>query len=443
MEYEKMNSIELIELIEAGENSKVELKEDTIHQDSLAQEIVAFANTEGGIIIFGVQDKTNEIIGLAKEKADDLDNKISNLLLDLIKPFLQITTETKIINKHLLLLVEIPKGTNKPYNTKGSIYIRQGSTKRLLSDRDEILRLYQSSGNLYADEMLVENTSSSDISHDKINEYFERQNTKVNNVNERLLENLGVLKNSKLTLGGLLFFGKTPQQFKPVFIVKAVSFFGNSIGGKEYRTTLDIEGTIPEMFDSSLKFFTDNLKFIQKDQNFNSKGVLEISKIALEELVQNAFVHREYLKNSPIRLLIFDNRIEIISPGKLPNSLTIENIKLGNAVARNNLLVSYCSKVMPYRGLGSGITRAFEEQPNLELINDIDGEQFIVRIPRLKFIDRIKFVKDYPELENNILDLFEYPDMDNLQFKTNAIELINELDVPEETKEKLITYLSN
>ena len=125
-----------------------------------------------------------------------------------------------------------------------------------------------------------------------------------------------------------------------------------------------------------------NLKFIQKDQNFNSIGILEISEIAIEEILQNAIVHRDYLRNSPINLLIFDNRIEIISPGKLPNSLTIENIKLGNAVARNNLLVSYCSKIMTYRGLGSGITRALEEQPNIEFINNIEGEQFKVIIPR-------------------------------------------------------------
>jgi predicted HTH transcriptional regulator len=80
--------------------------------------------------------------------------------------------------------------------------------------------------------------------------------------------------------------------------------------------------------------------------------------------------------------MIFDNRIEIVSPGTLPNSLTIENIKMGNAVVRNNLLVSYCSKLMNYRGFGSGITRALENQPNIELFNDIEGEQFIVKIPR-------------------------------------------------------------
>ena len=80
--------------------------------------------------------------------------------------------------------------------------------------------------------------------------------------------------------------------------------------------------------------------------------------------------------------MIFDDRVEIVSPGSLPNSLTVENIKMGNAVVRNNLLVSYCSKSMIYRGFGSGINRALEAQPNIELINDVEGEQFKVIIPR-------------------------------------------------------------
>jgi len=385
MEHEKMNAlsnIELIDIIKAGENSKVEFKQDTIHQDSLLQEIVAFANTEGGIIIFGIQDHTYQIIGLSIKQLDDIDKQIANITNDLIRPFLQIITDTILIDDKRLLIISIPKGSNKPYNTKGAIYIRQGTTKRLLSDKDEILRLYQSTGNLYADEMLVENTSIKDLDLDKIKNYLSAQKKNVSNIDERLLINLSVLKSEKLTLGGLLFFGKNPQQYKPVFLIKAVSFFGNSIGGKDYRESLNIQGTIPELFDAGIRFFKNNLKHTQQGQNFNSVGILEISQVAIEEILQNALVHRDYLRNSPIRLLIFDNRIEIISPGKLPNNLTVENIKLGHAVARNNLLVTYCSKIMTYRGFGSGITRSLEEQPNIEFTNDVDGEQFIVKIPR-------------------------------------------------------------
>ena len=131
-----------------------------------------------------------------------------------------------------------------------------------------------------------------------------------------------------------------------------------------------------------MRFFTTNLYHLQAGQNFNKTGKLEVSQTALEELLQNALVHRDYSKNAPVRVMIFDNRIEIVSPGALPNSLTIENIKLGNAVVRNNLLVSFCSKLMIYRGFGSGISRAIAAQPDIEFINDVEGEQFRVIIPR-------------------------------------------------------------
>lgn len=131
-----------------------------------------------------------------------------------------------------------------------------------------------------------------------------------------------------------------------------------------------------------MAFFKRNLFHTQQGQNFNTQGILEISEVALQELLENALIHRDYIKNAPIRLMVFDNRIEIINPGSLPNSLTVEEIKYGNPVVRNNLMVSFAIYTLPYRGLGSGIVRAFQEQPDIELINDAEGEQFKVVIPR-------------------------------------------------------------
>ena len=199
---------------------------------------------------------------------------------------------------------------------------------------------------------------------------------------EEALKAKRVVKDGRITLAGLLFFGKNPQQIKPIFCIKCVAFYGNSIGGTAYRDSRDVHGTIPVLFDEGMAFFKRNLRHTQQGQNFNSQGILEISEIALQELLENALIHRDYLKNAPIRLLIFDNRIEIISPGSLPNSLTVEEIRFGNPVVRNNLMVSYAMHTLPYRGLGSGLKRALELQPNIELINDVEGEQFVVKIGR-------------------------------------------------------------
>jgi len=129
-----------------------------------------------------------------------------------------------------------------------------------------------------------------------------------------------------------------------------------------------------------MNFLKTQLNYVQNDKNFNSTGDLEIPETALEEAIQNALFHRDYTKNAAIRLLIFKDWVEIISPGKLPNHLTVERIKNGNSVIRNNVLVSFGGKVIPYRGLG--VRRILALHPATEFINEVDGEQFIVKLYR-------------------------------------------------------------
>ncbi|OQX14304.1 MAG: ATP-dependent DNA helicase RecG [Desulfobacteraceae bacterium IS3] len=383
-----MNALELLDIIESGETSRVQFKENLTSPDKFAAEMVAMSNSMGGVILLGVRDKTGEIIGLSYDELRDYNNKIGDIATNNIIPLIYVITEVvSMEDKKKILLVYITEGVNKPYKDKKlAVWVKQSSDKRRVTDNTEMLRLFQRSGNLYADEMEVYNTAIKDINENNFIRYFKKEfeeDIEATGLEySRILNNLNILRNERLTLGGLLFFGSDPQRFKPAFCIKAVSFFGNDIGSSEYRDSKDIQGTIPEMFEKGMSFFTSNLKWEQKGQNFNSTGILEVSKIALEELLQNALVHRDYLKNAPLRLLIFDNRIEIISPGSLPNNLTVENIKFGNVVVRNNLLATFCAKTMNYRGLGSGIKRSLKEQPDIEFTNDMEGEQFIVTIPR-------------------------------------------------------------
>ena len=386
-----MNETELLDIIKRGETSSVQFKLEFDNQDKIAAEMIAMANAKGGMIIFGIEDKTGSIVGLDYANLQSANNKISTIANDLIKPQIYVFTEIVSIEtdaeQKYILLVSIDEGIAKPYKDKnGTIWIKQGTDKRKLTDNDQIMRLFQQSGKVFADEMVVTDTNTEDIDRKKVEDYIKRVTKNPDEymkISDNVLyQNLHIIKKNNLTLGGLLFFSNEPQKYKPAFCVKAVSFYGNSIGGLNYRDSRDMAGTIPEMFRESISFLKMNLRHEQRGQNFNSVGILEISEIALEELVQNALIHRDYTRNSPIRLMIFDNRVEIISPGCLPNSLTVENIKLGTAVVRNNLLASYASKLIKYRGLGSGIVRAINEQPNIELINDESGEQFIVKIPR-------------------------------------------------------------
>lgn len=386
-----MNTVELLDIVSTGETSKVQFKEELPHKDSVTQEIVAMSNSLGGVILIGIKDVTGELVGLSAEQIEEYDRTISQIA-DNIKPIVYITTEVIKVDVNgtikNILVVHIQEGINKPYKTaKGEIYVKQGSNKRLVTDNAEIMRLFQHSGNLLADEMGVRGTSIDDINKDAFSEYFKKEFGQTFEEKgltyEEALKAKRILPDGQLSLAGFLFFGKDPQRIKPAFTIKAVSFIGNDISGTQYRSKpADFRGTIPQLFDETMSFLKANLQHLQAGQDFNSTGKLEISEIALIELVQNALVHRDYFKNSPIRILIFDDRVEIISPGKLPNSLTVEDIKYGNPVIRNNQLVAFASHTMPFSGLGSGIRRAIAEQPDIVLINDLEGEQFIVKIPR-------------------------------------------------------------
>lgn len=383
-----MDAIELLDIVGSGETSRVQFKETLDNDDKIAAELIAMSNSKGGIILFGIKDRTGEICGLDYAKLQYIGNRIATIATDFVKPQVFVTTEVVPIatetDSKKVLVVSIEEGIAKPYKDRnGVIWVKQGSDKRKLTDNNEQIRLFQQSGSLYVDEMIVPNTSIADIDSGKVEEYLRKIDEEdIDLPRDQIYRNMNILKDSRLTLGGLLFFSKEPQKYRPAFGIKAVSYFGNEIEGDAYRDSKNIEGAIPELFEQGMAFFKSSLRQIQNGQDFNSTGVLEISSVALEELLQNALIHRDYSKNAPIRILIFDNRIELISPGALPNSLTVENIKMGNTVVRNNLLVTFCSKTMKYRGLGSGILRALKEQQNIELINDSEGEQFIVRIPR-------------------------------------------------------------
>jgi ATP-dependent DNA helicase RecG len=199
---------------------------------------------------------------------------------------------------------------------------------------------------------------------------------------EQVLSNMNLAKDGKLTLAGLLLFGKNPQATKPFCLIRAIHFPGNEISDDLFIDKRDCNGTLDEQFRAAIIFLKSNLSYIQIGSSFNTPGELEIDEKVMEEALVNALLHRDYSKNAVIRLFIFKNRIEIVSPGSLPNHLTIENIKNGNSVSRNYLLVSFGTKILPYSGIGSGIPRIIRKHPSTNFFNDTNGEQFSVILNR-------------------------------------------------------------
>jgi predicted HTH transcriptional regulator len=176
---------------------------------------------------------------------------------------------------------------------------------------------------------------------------------------------------------------------QPQFVVKAIRYPGKTIHVSEYVDTEDFSGPLRKVFDDSLGFIMRNLHKVQAGRGVNAPGVPEISETVFEELLVNALVHRDYLVSAPIRIFIFDDRIEIISPGHLPNNLTVEKIRRGNSIIRNPILVSYVAKgLLPYHGLGSGIKRALEQWPQIDSIDDREGCLFIATVHRLEEVQK-------------------------------------------------------
>ncbi len=385
-----MEAIELIELIDRGEDSRTQFKkaQDVTNTRSLAGEMVAFANGKGGRILIGIDD-AGSVIGLSPEDIRRINQLISNTATDCVRPSINPETENISVGGNVVMVVTVREGISKPYaDNDGVFWVKSGSDKRRVTSREEIQRMLQSAELVHADEVPVDGTTSGDIDSEHFGVFFEKQYgeelDKTGISLGQLLINLGLARDTRLNLAGLMLFGRNPQRHRPAFVVKAVSFVGNDPVGDKYRDSQDIDGCLRDLYKGTISFLTRNLRYVQDGKDFNTEGDLEVSPAALEELVVNMLLHREYFISAPWRVFVFENRIELISPGALPNNITIENIRNGVSVIRNPLIASFATKAdeLPYRGIGTGIRRALAAVPELELESDHERNLFIARIPR-------------------------------------------------------------
>ena len=202
----------------------------------------------------------------------------------------------------------------------------------------------------------------------------------------KLLRNLHFIRpDGRLTVAAILLFAKYTQRWLPVMTAKCISFVGNFVGGNQFRDKVndtDMEGNLLHQFETIMSFFTRNLKTVQVEKEFNSLGQLEIPYTCLVELVVNALVHRSLNWKAPIRIFIFDNRVEIHSPGILPNGLSVDDIVAGTSMPRNNFLFANAIYLLPYTGAGSGIQRALSEDNRLSFSNNESLHEFVITIAR-------------------------------------------------------------
>ena len=403
---------DILEQIKAGEVSGVQFKERALDKYDIGCELVAFSNARGGKLVVGVSDKTGQINALSYSEVQETTNLLSDIASENVVPSILINVDTVAVEDGYLVVATIKEGVNKPYHdNKGIVWVKNGSDKRKVFDNAELAEMMTDCGSFAPDEASIKGATINDLDANTIKAFLENRFDKVLEKKglvgdafkeasldiicsaiakghdcERMLRNLRFIRpDGKLTMAAMLLFGKYTQRWLPVMTAKCICFAGNSVGGKVFRDKVndaDMEGNLLHQFNTIMDFFTRNLHNVQVGEEFNSMGKLEIPYSSLVEFTVNALVHRSLNLKAPVRIFIFDNRVEIHSPGDLPNGLTIDDIKLGTSLPRNMFLFSNAIYLLPYTGVGSGIIRALDEDINVIFTNNPSAQEFVITVWR-------------------------------------------------------------
>jgi len=382
-----MDEFTLREELLKGEDSTRQFKRQIDGQDHLAKEIVAFLNTRGGRIFVGVDDD-GTIVGLAPEVVLALANTVSNACSQSVNPPCSVLTFNVSTAEGMVIVIQVPDGADKPYQDKDKHFWIRNAEKSRVTERTELRRLFQGGHVTYADATPVPGTSLADLDLDAIRSFY-KERFPSENLSEdeseliRQLQGIRLMVGEQLGIASVMLFGKRPSVLLPEFTIKAVWFKGNDSSGTNFRDSRRFEGTLQSQYEQGMAFFNRWNARVQEGESFNSPGRMEIPTFVFEEILVNALVHRDYFIADSVKLFIFDDRIEVRSPGTLPNSLTEEEALRGIGRDRNPLLLSLAYMLMNYRGSRSGLKRVKAAIPKVILTNDIGGEEVSVTIPTL------------------------------------------------------------
>ena len=359
-----------IEEILAGESKNVEFKENLPEKSiKYMKSVVAFANGTGGKIIFGIADKTREVIGFDKEDVFRKMDAIANAVSDSCEPAIIPDITLQTVDSKTIIVVEVSGGRQRPYYIKAlgkeaGVYVRVAGTTRP-ADEYMIKELMFEGSNRYFDQALCTGLNVTDEDIDALckamkeqaikNAHNEEQKAAVKDVGRQQLRSWGVLierdgkdypSNAYTILtgcGGLhvatqcgVFKGTTKEVF---------------VDRREYT------GPIWEQIEEAFQFVLRNIHLGATIVGIYRQDVYEIPPDAIRELIINAAVHRSYLDHGNIQVAVYDNRLEITSPGKLPMGQTLERMKEGYSQIRNEALAYAFSYMNLIEHWGSGIPR--------------------------------------------------------------------------------------
>lgn len=407
-----MNRAELLDVLANGENSEVEFKRDGLHPESLAKELAALLNFEGGKILLGVEDD-GSVTGLIRGR-EETENWVMNVVRENVQP--QFIPKFDFIeqNSKVIGVIGVPADSpDKPYKARRGnswvTFVRVGSTSREAS-RQEEGRLYQSSQIIRYDLKPVPEAQLEDLDRKRIANYFKTilgRSAPAERDREgwlRLLVNTDFLKHSSdgtvATVSGLLLFGEKPHRWLPQAGITATAYPELE---KEYNTTDEevIRGPLVSTFSKTTRgaprvgekgIIEQAIDFVSRNMGSAArlKGGRRLRKKsfptdAVREAIVNAVAHRDYtLAGTDIEISLYQDRLEVISPGRLPNGVTVEKMKEGIRAARNAQLKDVLRDYgyVEHRGLGvrHRIIKAMREHNGTEPGLIENDDRFTVRL---------------------------------------------------------------
>ncbi len=359
-----MNESELLALIAEGESESVELKREIERAERLAREIVALANRRGGTILIGVDDN-GTIAGITLRSG--YEEWLMQVGTETIAPPLSLTYEIVPVQGQSVLVIYVPRGAFKPHAVKEgahkrTVYLRHGVTTRVATP-DEIGRLYQESGRVYFDQSPVWGTEFANLDLSKVSRYLRQVRgidlRQLPIAPQQLLLNLHALvqQNGDLlaTVAGIAIFGDEPARYLPQIGLRLARFKGTELRNDRIIDRQEINTTLPESIDMTAQFVARHSNMSARIESFKREDQPEYLPPVVREAVTNAVMHRDYSRSANVRVFLYDDRLEVRSPGRLPGSISLELLPFGEQETRNPT-IAYFLRALGYgEGYGTGI----------------------------------------------------------------------------------------
>ena len=348
---------ELVKLLTEGESETVEFKPSLSQTGNILECVSAFSNTKGGILVIGVRD-TGEVIGvdIGKRTLESLANTIKQNTDPVIYPSISVEN----VEGKNVIVIEVEESKSKPMFAFDKVYKRVGrSNQRVTSD--EIRKLALEGKRIYWDEEVCEGANLEDIEEDKVR-WFLKEARRERELNipmdasvDEVLMRLNLLKGEALTNASVLLLGKSPQKFFLQAEVRCVRFKGNE-PVKPFIDMRVISGTIIDQVDKSLDFVLEHIpKAVWLDGKLQREEKYQYPPDAFREAIVNAICHRDYEERGDIQIRVFDDFLEVWSPGKLPEPLRLEDLKKTHkSVPRNPLLARQLFWIKFVEEVGTG-----------------------------------------------------------------------------------------